>query len=396
MAVLTKITSRTLADNSVTSAKIQGDVIAATDLAPNSVTASELADDAVDTAAIADDAVTNAAIADGAIDTTAKIADDVISGAKLTNDVAISTTGNIATTGSGSITAGGVLTAAGAATLNDGIKQQASKAVTGTLTAKQMLMGDAYSLTGDLTVNNEVKLGSIAPKEDVVLMSDSTSANRTITGTGTLEIGSVSASHQTQDSDIIAAGLTADADISDALEATLHTKRIKRNCIVGFNRNRYGFRTSVSNVDDVILWPDAVVINKKYSDTMLHITGLVAGHGHSSYPFYATYVEVITPGGTTVRHHEGSWYQYTTTGANEAIHWFIDSVFTTNECNGEIGTFRFQLGWDHKNNTTGKPFTIWNPNNTDDGRGWQQYSFANAYELYGGEDGNWDNKRADQ
>ena len=92
MAVLTKITSRTLADNSVTSAKISGDVITASDLAPNSVGASELADDAVDTAAIADDAVTNASIADGAIDTAAKLGSNVVTTAKIA-DSSSTTTG---------------------------------------------------------------------------------------------------------------------------------------------------------------------------------------------------------------------------------------------------------------------------------------------------------------
>ena len=58
MAVLTKITSRTLADNSVTSAKIQAGAVAAADVGTNAITAVELADDAVDTAAVADDAVT--------------------------------------------------------------------------------------------------------------------------------------------------------------------------------------------------------------------------------------------------------------------------------------------------------------------------------------------------
>ena len=63
MAVLTKITSRTLADNSVTSAKISADVVGASDLAPNSVGASELADNAVDTDAIAATAVSAAKMA---------------------------------------------------------------------------------------------------------------------------------------------------------------------------------------------------------------------------------------------------------------------------------------------------------------------------------------------
>ena len=65
MAVLTKITQRSLADNAVSSAKIQADALGATDLAPNSVGASELADDAVDAAAIADGAVTDAKLSAG-------------------------------------------------------------------------------------------------------------------------------------------------------------------------------------------------------------------------------------------------------------------------------------------------------------------------------------------
>ena len=396
MAVLTKITTRSLADNAVTAAKIQADTIVAGDLAPNSVGVSELADDAVDVAAIADDAVTNAAIADGAIDTTAKIADDVISGGKLTNDIAISTTGNIATTGSGSITAGGTLTATGATNLNDGLKQQASKAVTGTLTAKQVLMGDAYSLTGDLTVNNEVKLGTIAPKEDVVLMSDSTSANRTITGTGTLELGSISASQQPQESAIIAGGLTADADISDALDASLATKKIKRNVIVGHARQTFAYRTSVPAHSNYSLWERACVLRKKYSDTMIHATGHLPGYQKHSYPGFFCWVEAVTSSGVIIRKYEGAWYYHHGYHTNNAVSGAFDAIFYPSELQGEIGNVHINWGWRTKDGTAGRPFVIWNPNHSDDGRGTYQHSICNMWELYGGEDGAWDNKRNDQ
>ena len=65
MAVLTKITSRTLADNSVTSAKIQAGAVVAADVGTNAITAVELADDAVDAGAIADGAVTDAKLSAG-------------------------------------------------------------------------------------------------------------------------------------------------------------------------------------------------------------------------------------------------------------------------------------------------------------------------------------------
>ena len=375
MAVLTKITTRTLADNSVTAAKIQADTIVAGDLAPNSVTASELADDAVDTAAIADDAVTNASIADGAIDTAAKIADDAITGGKLANDIAISTTGNIATTGTGTITAGG------AATLNDGLKQPASKAVTGTLAAKQMLTADAYSLTGDLTVNSEVKMGSIASDTDVVLMSDSTSANRTVTGTGTLEIGSVSSSTQTQESNVIAGGLTANADIDDALDTALEARNMKRNVVVTYVRNRNGKRTTMSTTGAAHVWPNAIVINRKYSDTSILVQGQLIGHDKHSYPAYFLYGQLICPNGTSLKRYEGNWYggNY---AANQSIMWSVDMLFNSGELQGEIGDFKFNCGWDHVEGSVGRPFVTWNPNASDDTRGWQQHSVMNAWELY--------------
>ena len=58
----TTIGTANLADDSVTSAKIGVDVIAAEDLANNSVTVAELSNDAVTTVKIADDAVTSAKI----------------------------------------------------------------------------------------------------------------------------------------------------------------------------------------------------------------------------------------------------------------------------------------------------------------------------------------------
>ena len=66
MAVLTKITSRSLADNAVTSSHVQADVIAAGDIAAGAITSSELADDAVGAAQLASDAVVDASVASGA------------------------------------------------------------------------------------------------------------------------------------------------------------------------------------------------------------------------------------------------------------------------------------------------------------------------------------------
>ncbi len=68
----------------------------------------------IGTNSINDNAVTAAKIPDGAV--VADIADDAITGAKFANDIAISTTGNIATTGSGTLTVAGATNLASVAT----------------------------------------------------------------------------------------------------------------------------------------------------------------------------------------------------------------------------------------------------------------------------------------
>lgn len=117
MAVLTKITSRTLADNSVTSAKIQAGAVAAADVGTNAITAVELADDAVDTAAIADDAITSALIADDAVGAAALASNAVVnasiaSGAAIALDKLATSTASrvLETSGTGVITPSSVTT----------------------------------------------------------------------------------------------------------------------------------------------------------------------------------------------------------------------------------------------------------------------------------------------
>jgi hypothetical protein len=60
--------------------------------------------------------------------------------------------------------------------------------LSGTYSTERMYLNDSYTLTGNVTVNNHLALGSIAD-EDIVITNDGT--ERTITGSGTLEAGNV-------------------------------------------------------------------------------------------------------------------------------------------------------------------------------------------------------------
>jgi hypothetical protein len=138
-----QVTTGLIKDDAVTASKIVAGAVVAdiatggvatAKLADDAVTAAKIADDAVGAAAIADDAVGAAAIANGAINAAAMIADDAITGGKLANDIAISTTGNIATTGSGT------LTVAGAATLS-GTTNNLGTVTAGTIASAVKLVG---------------------------------------------------------------------------------------------------------------------------------------------------------------------------------------------------------------------------------------------------------------
>ena len=196
MAVLTKITTRTLADNSVTAAKIQADTIVAGDLALNSVGASELANDAVDTAAIADDAVTYVKLQNlgtgnrvlgatgaGVIGevqvATAMVADDAVTSAKLGAGAVDNTAlGASAVTGA-KIAAGIYLTAS------------ATQNITGALpaTTNSCYLSQKFVVTGNITISGNMTLTKMS--DDGVttgfILDDGTT--RTISGTGILTLG---------------------------------------------------------------------------------------------------------------------------------------------------------------------------------------------------------------
>jgi len=129
--------------------KISGaDSFTAADLAPDSVGSSEIAANAVGSAEIAEDAVLPAKIA----------------------------------------------------YLGDG-----SGKLSGTITGQQLRLGTAFTLTDDLTVNGDVTLGKIRDDGTGQSLTQDSSANRTITGTGTLRMG-----HATEKTSI--SGLTGVLD----------------------------------------------------------------------------------------------------------------------------------------------------------------------------------------
>ena len=70
-----------------------------------------------------------------------------------------------------------------------GLKSPATADLTGTISSQQLQLADAFTLTGDLTVNDELVLGKIRDDSTGQTLTHTAATNRTLTGTGTITMG---------------------------------------------------------------------------------------------------------------------------------------------------------------------------------------------------------------
>ena len=85
--------------------------------------------------------------------------------------------------GTSEIATGGVLPA-NIAYLGDG-----SGNLTGTISSQQLYFADTFTLTGDLTVNDDLVLGKVKNDSTGQTLTHTAATNRTLTGTGTITMG---------------------------------------------------------------------------------------------------------------------------------------------------------------------------------------------------------------
>ena len=80
--------------------------------------------------------------------------------------------------------AASAVTAAKIAYLGDG-----SGNLTGTISSQQLYFADTFTLTGDLTVNDDLVLGKVKNDSTGQTLTHTAATNRTLTGTGTITMG---------------------------------------------------------------------------------------------------------------------------------------------------------------------------------------------------------------
>jgi hypothetical protein len=195
-----------ITDGTITSAKIAADVLTAADIAPNAVTNSEMADDAV---GIAELSATGTAGTTTFLrgDNTWTVVDTEGTGIKSTGESggtkflredgdgtsswavagspSISDGGNataITIDSSESVTLAGTLAVTNPTSLTS-LKPVSNQNLTGTYSDHEMIIGDQFTLTGDLTINDNLVLASLSGSgQDITITDDGN--GRTITTAG--------------------------------------------------------------------------------------------------------------------------------------------------------------------------------------------------------------------
>ena len=193
-----KLNAADISDNAITSAHIQSDALTHADLAPNSVTNSEMADDAVGIAELSASGTPNAtSFLRG--DNSWQVVDTEGTGIKSTGESGGNKflredgdgTSSWQVAGSPSITDNGNATALTidsdeALTVNGSFKQLTNRNLSGTYSSHELFIADGYTLTGNITVNEDIALTKLSDDgASITLTTDGTS--RTITGTGSIE-----------------------------------------------------------------------------------------------------------------------------------------------------------------------------------------------------------------
>lgn len=137
----------------------------------------------------------------------------------------------------------------------------------------------------------------------------------------------------------------------------------------------------------VTLWT-AHSFSRLLPDSIIRVEAVLKGYDDWSYPYYATFVELVRPNGTTVRSFIGSTYNHhvDANGGPHAdgrgVNWWVKKAFTAAVIGSTTGSgFQIRYGYESANGSGNRPFVRWNFNNSDDSRAYQQYSTSYLYEY---------------
>ena len=116
--------------------------------------------------------------------------------------------------------------------LDGGLKQQTSQDLSGTYAYHQMMVSDAFTVAGDVTISDNLVLTKISDDSNAITLTDDGST-RTITGTGSLETSTIA---QTPNSSLTGMTGTLGSGITGSPNLNLGNATFPVGHIVGFGK----------------------------------------------------------------------------------------------------------------------------------------------------------------
>lgn len=129
------------------------------------------------------------------------------------------------------------------------------------------------------------------------------------------------------------------------------------------------------------LW-SPLTINKKSTNSVLHIMAHIIGHGKYSYPYYNTYVYLSHNNANYSTWH-GSNYTIGAYINDCSVIWTVNTIVTSANLTNPASNTNINLEFRYSSQAggTNRPFNVFNPNSSDDNRGQQQGSWVVVNEL---------------
>jgi hypothetical protein len=148
-----------------------------------------------------------------------------------------------------------------------------------------------------------------------------------------------------------------------------------------------GITTNGGTGSAIILWT-AHSFTRLLSNSIIRVEAVLKGYDDWSYPYYATFVQLVRPDGSSVRSFIGSTYNHhvDANGGPQAdgrgVNWWVKKAFTPAVIGATTGSgFQIQYGYESASGGGNRPFVRWNFNSSDDNRAYQQHSTSYLYEY---------------
>ena len=150
--------------------------------------------------------------------------------------------------------------------------------------------------------------------------------------------------------------------------------------VIQYGYGEYAVRTSLPVANNYIFW-NGPTIQRQKTNSDFHVVALLPGYARYSYPFGGVFVEMRSPANVRYRSYEGAQYIPCLENDTCEVVMKVDWTFRESVLNNETGGWLVSFGYQAVDGTNNRWCNIWNPNASDDNRGYQKSSTCFVEEI---------------